>query len=391
MKPFLKIFILMVLILSRCGQDGNSSSLTPDIAEIDRDRILTRADQYLEQEPRTVTASVCERSQGGMHDFYSEGDYWWPDPDNPDGPYIRRDGMTNPDNFTDHRQAMRRMSIQVAALTAAFKITGETRYADHAIEHIRAWFIDDRTRMNPHMKYAQAIKGRVPGRGVGLIDGIHLVEPARAISYLAESEQLSPAMVNAVKAWFSDFITFMTEHEYGIDERERENNHGTCWVMQAAEFARLTGNHELQDYCRERYKYVLLPNQMSKDGSFHMELSRTKPYGYSLFNLDAMAMVCHILSTPDNNLWTYQMSDGRGMQKAMEFMVPYIADKSTWPYKPDVMYWDEWPLRHPSLLFAGIALNRPEYIELWKTLPEEPKTEEGLRNFPIRQPVLWLK
>lgn len=391
MKPFLKLLMMFVLLLSRCGQNDNSSSIMPDITEIDRERILTQADQYLDQEPRTVTASVCERSQGGVHDFYSEGDYWWPDPDNPNGPYIRRDGMTNPDNFTDHRQAMRRMSIHVAALTAAFKITGEARYADHAIEHIRAWFIDDSTRMNPNMKYAQAIKGRVPGRGVGLIDGIHLVEPARAISYLAKSEQLSPAEFDAVKAWFSDFITFMTDHEYGIDERKRENNHGTCWVMQAAEFACLTGNLELQNYCRKRYNNVLLPNQMSKDGSFHMELSRTKPYGYSLFNLDAMTMVCHILSTPDHNLWTYETPDGCGIQKAMEFMVPYIANKSSWPYKPDVMYWDEWPVRHPSLLFAGSALNRPDYIELWKTLPPEPKTEEGLRNFPIRQPVLWLE
>ncbi len=391
MRPFLKIFMMIIILLSQCGQNDNSTSKIPDVAEIDRERIMTQTDQYLDQEPRTVTASVCERSQGGVYDFYSEGDYWWPDPDNPDGPYIRRDGMTNPDNFTDHRQDMRRMSIHVAALTAAFKITGEKRYADHAVKQIRAWFIDDSTSMNPHMKYAQAIKGRVPGRGVGLIDGIHLVEPARAISHLAETGNLSPAEFQAVKNWFSDFITFITEHEYGIDERERENNHGTCWVMQAAEFARLTGNLELQNYCRDRYKKVLLPNQMAKDGSFHMELSRTKPYGYSLFNLDAMAMVCHILSTPDDNLWTYETPDGRSMQKAMAFMVPYIADKSKWPYEPDVMYWDEWPVRHPCLLFAGMALNRPDYIELWKTLPPEPETEEGMRNFPIRQPVLWLK
>ncbi len=364
--------------------------LSVDVAAIDRERILSAAEKFLSEGPVTVTRFVCERSRGGIHDFYSEGDYWWPDPENPDGPYIRRDGKTNPDNFTAHRKAMRRMSIQVAALTAAFKITGQQKYAGHAVKHLEAWFIDGETKMNPHMKYAQAIKGRVPGRGVGLIDGIHLVEPARAVSFLEQTGRLREDQLDAIKLWFTEFIKFMTQHEYGIDERERKNNHGTCWVMQLAEFARLVGDEDALAYCRDRYKTVLLPNQMSADGGFHMELARTKPYGYSLFNIDAMAMVVHILSTPQDNLWHFTLDDGRGIKKGMAFIVPYIADKSSWPYKPDVMYWDEWPLRHPSLLFSGMAFGRQEYITLWQSLPADPTTEEGRRNFPVRQPLLWL-
>ena len=245
--------------------------------------------------------------------------------------------------------------------------------------------------MTPHLKYAQAIKGRVPGRGVGLIDGIHFVEPARAISYLGKKQQLDKNELQSIKTWFDEFIKFMTEHEYGIDERDRKNNHGTCWVMQLAEFSRLVGNEKMLDYCRDRYKTVLLPNQMSVDGSFHLELARTKPYGYSLFNIDAMTMVVLILSTPQDNLWIFTLPDGRGIKKGLFYIVPFIADKSAWPYEPDVMYWDEWPLRHPSLLFGGMALCEQKYIDLWATLPSDPATEEGWRNFPIRQPLLWLE
>ena len=43
----------------------------------------------------------------------------------------------------------------------------------------------------------------------------------------------------------------------------------------------------------------------------------------------------------------------------MAFMYPFIADKKKWPHKPDVMYWDEWPIRHASLLFGGLALDKP--------------------------------
>jgi hypothetical protein len=362
-----------------------------DVLKFDKRRVLTAADRYLKKNPITITASRSPRSSGGVHDFFSEGDYWWPDPNNPDGPYIQRDGMTNPDNFVEHRQAMMRLSVQVPALVAAWKITSKRAYADKAVEHLRAWFIDERTRMNPSLNYAQAIKGRFTGRGIGIIDTIHLVEVARAVEVLEESNGISPTDLSGVKRWFADYLQWMTTHQYGIDEREAKNNHGTCWVMQVAAFSRLTGNDPLLDYCRTRFKTVIVPNQIEKDGSFLRELRRTKPYSYSLFNLEAMAAVAQILSTPDDDLWKFETPDGRGLRRAMEFMVPYIRDKKSFPKPPDVMYHDEWPMRQSSLLFAGVAFEGPDYIELWKRLPADPDTEEVIRSFFIRQPVLWVE
>src|SRR6478736_4848192 len=86
------------------------------------------------------------RSAGGEHDLFSEGDYWWPDPKDPSAPYVQRDGMTNPDNFVAHRHAMIAFSRHVGAFVSAWRITGEVKYADAAIKHLRAWSIDDATR-----------------------------------------------------------------------------------------------------------------------------------------------------------------------------------------------------------------------------------------------------
>jgi hypothetical protein len=193
-----------------------------------------------------------------------------------------------------------------------------------------------------------------------------------------------------VREWFSQYLTWMTTHQYGIEEREARNNHGTCWVMQVAEFARLTGARDLTEYCRNRYKTVLLPNQVGDDGSFPEELRRTKPYGYSLFNLDAMATVCQIVSEPADNLWTFELPDGRGIRKAVAFLFPFIANKKAWPHKPDAMYHGEWPMRHPSLLFAGLAFGRQDYLDLWRKLPADSRVEEVTRNFFVRQPLLWV-
>ena len=361
-----------------------------NVAAFDRVRVLKAANQYLQEAPITITASTSPRSAGGLHDFFSEGDYWWPDPKNPDGPYIQRDGMTNPDNFTDHRRYLMRLSMQLPALAAAWKLTRDSRYARHAASHLRAWFIDERTRMNPNLQYAQAIHGRFTGRGIGIIDTIHLVEVARAIEVLAGSKTLSQIETKEVRQWFGDYLEWMTSSKNGLEEREARNNHGTCWVMQVAAFAKLTGNQELLTYCRDRFKKVLVPSQIAADGSFPQELRRTKPYCYSLFNLDAMATLCQILATPENNLWLFSLPDGRGIRKAMAYMYPYIKDKKTWPLAKDVMYDGEWPMRHNSLLFAGLALGNTEYIGLWKTLKADSSVEEVIRNFFVRQPVLWV-
>ncbi len=368
---------------------GDRDSL--DVAAFERARVLEAAGRYLSESPITVTASQCPRSAGGQHDFYSEGDYWWPDPKDPAGPYVQRDGMSNPDNFVEHRRALMRLSVQVPALAGAFKLTGDERYAKQAGRHLRAWFAEEATRMNPSLTYAQAIHGRVTGRGVGIIDTIHLVEVARAIEVLEGSPALSRADREGVRGWFAEYLRWMTTHPHGLEEREMKNNHGTCWVLQVAAFAHLTGNRDLLAFCRERFKTVLLPGQIAPDGSFPQELRRTKPYGYSLFNLEALAAAAEILSTPGDDLWAFSLPDGRGLGRALTYMAPFIRDKKSWPLPPDVMYDGAWPMRQCSLLFGGRALGKPEYVDLWKRLPADSTVEEVIRNFFIRQPVLWVK
>ncbi len=361
-----------------------------DVAAFDRARVLRLANGYLAAAPVTLTASHSPRSGGGLHDFFSEGDYWWPDPKNPGGPYIRQDGFTNPDNFTAHREAMVRFSLIVPALTAAWKLTGQRKYAERAAAHLRAWFIDPATSMNPNLEYAQAIFGVNKGRGIGIIDTIHLVEPARAASLLLNSDVFSLEEHLTLRGWFADYLKWMTTSKNGKDERDAKNNHGSCWVMQVAEFAHLTGNRELMDYCRNSFRTKLVPDQVAPNGSLPLELARTKPYSYALFDMDILSTIAQILTTPTDNLFTFELPDGRGLRKVVAYMEPFIKDKQIWPYPYDVEYFSDLPVRQPSLLFAGLALDQPSWLALWKTLNPDPKVGEIIRNYPIRQPVLWV-
>lgn len=283
------------------------------------------------------------------------------------------------------------MSTHVGTLTSAYVLTADERYAAHALRHLRAWFVEDATRMSPHLRYAQAIHGRVTGRGVGIIDTVHLVEVARSVEILARATSARADDVAAVKRWFAEYLTWLTTHEYGVAERDAKNNHATCWVVQVAAFARLTAHASLLDDCRRRFKDVILPGQMAADGSFPLEIARTKPYGYSLFNLDALATICQLLSTPAEDLWRFELADGRGIRRGLAYLFPFIRDKATWPHARDVMYFEQWPVRSPSLLFGGIAPAEANYLTLWASLPVPGDVEEVIRNVPIRHPLLWVE
>jgi hypothetical protein len=264
--------------------------------------------------------------------------------------------------------------------------------------------------MNPDLLYSQAIKGRSTGRSIGVIDTLHLAEVALAVKALRGSRALTPEADATLTGWFRDYLHWMRTHPYGVDESKAKNNHGTCWTLQAACFARLTGDEAVLAECRRRLKEEHIPGQMAANGSFPQELRRTKPYGYAIFNLDVMAACAVVLSTPDEDLMKWATPDGRSLVKAVAWLAPYIADKEKWlrdvkrynltdagpvptdePVKLDVMYWDDWPVRQPFLLFGALSTGNRDWLELWKKLPADPTDYEVRRNFPIREPVLWME
>jgi hypothetical protein len=386
--PISEILVGALLYLNPVAHQDSTFEQCKSVLQ---DSIMIQSKWAMAQQPVTVTADYCKRSAGGRHDFYSEGDYWWPNPADSNGAYIQRDGFTNPDNFTAHRKAMIQFSKTVGLLASAFILTHNDKYATHALAHYKAWFTDTATRMNPSLLYAQAIKGKATGRGIGIIDMIQMMEVVKSMEVFEKAGKIPAPDLKGMKNWFSDYLSWINTHQYGIDEREAKNNHGTCWVMQVAVFSAFVQDRKMMEYCSERFKTVLLPNQLDKTGSFPLELKRTKPFGYSLFNLDAMTTIAQELSTPQSDLWNMALPDGQSLKTAVLFMVPFVENKNTWAYKPDVMYWSEWPVAHPFLLFASQKFQSQRWLYDWKGLKHFPETEEVVRNMPVRNPLIWLK
>jgi hypothetical protein len=386
----------------------------PDVAAIDRDRILAAAEHWLAQQPATITSYPFPRSLGTLHDYYSEAEQ---DPATeavPDSP--EKTAAAAP--FTAHRDALFDLGLAVPAFTAAYLLTGEPHYAEHAAQWLRAWFVDPATRMTPRLDFAstlnppatqpgadaeQAATVYPGGRPEGILDTLPLVEVALAIPFLASSSALSDADRRAVQAWFAAYLQWLTVPadsgpRLAALARDRKDHHATSWLLQASAYTLLSVPQSDVERAedsglaalRHRFKTVTLRAQIRADGTFPQELVSATPYRDSLFNLDLMAGVCHLLSTRLDSIWNYSLQDGPGMRSAIAFHFPFIADRSTWPYRADADHFKELPARRASLLLAARAYQRPEYAALWKTLPADPPSPAILRTLPIHQPLLWV-
>lgn len=362
------------------------------IIDSERNRILDLADSCLAKQPINIGDCPAPLSVGGVNDYFSQGDYWWPNPDTEDHlPWIRRDGETNPDNFDDHRILLRRMRKIVCALASAYKITSDEKYSEKAIQFLEGWFVSPKTRMNPSLYYSQVSLGHYEngGRSFGIIDTLHLIEIPLAINALEKSKYMGKKLYIELISWFNSYLDFMVNSELGITERNYGNNHGVAWHVQATLYAKFTGQKDILDQCRTQFKEEYLEKQLASDGTFPEEIARTKPYNYSLFIMDLMAILAYELSTPQDDLFKFKTKSGKSYQDALEFIFPVTKDKTLWSYHKDVEHFESYPNRQVYLLLTAIHNKNQELLDVWMNFDPEPSDIEVRRNLAMRQPVLW--
>lgn len=272
---------------------------------------------------------------GDKHDYLSMGPYWWPDPDKRDGlPYIRRDGEVNPETRGDNvdQPAKSKLFTNVESLTWAFYFSGDKKYAEKAVSLLETWFINPETRMNPNLNYAQGIPGICDGRGIGIIDWSRIDMLISPVQILDAYGMLKPEIGSALFSWFDEYLNWLLNSQYGKDEDDYFNNHGTWYDVQAVSIALLLGKNEMAAERLEKVKSKRIETQIEPDGRQPKELARTKALSYSTMNLLGFTYLANLGQITGVELWNYESPEGRSIKKTYEFLFPYAGRIKTWEY-----------------------------------------------------------
>jgi hypothetical protein len=324
------------------------------------------AARELHNGPWSVTAHRPEGSKFDPHDYFSEGPYFWPDPKNPTGPYIRRDGRRNPDRFVHNHDDLGAMATCVLTLGAATYFLDDAGMARHALEILYTWFVDPNTRMNPNLEHGQAIRGVNDGRGTGLIDTVSLIHCVQGILLLKKAGQMNDRMSVALAEWFSLFLIWMTTSPKGKAEGKSGNNHATWWTAQVAAYATLLRNTGALDEAWEHYKTYLVPEEIKPNGSCPREEARTNSLSYSTMNADGFATLCRIAQSWKVDLWSFETPQGISYQRLVRYVEPFVLHPEKWKGEQISKF------NNDSTVFLGLAgagLHDRGLLDAYKSLP----------------------
>ena len=332
--------------------------------------LLAKADAALARKPASVMDKTTIPLSGDRHDYLSIAPYWWPDPANPSGPYVRRDGEVNPrrDTKSYDRSAIGRMSRDAATLSLAYFYSGNRAYAEKAAQIVRTWFLDPATAMNPNAKFAQAVPGRENGRAEGVLDTNAFMSVIDAVGLIGPAGVMTPAETSALESWFGRYVDWMRTSPTGKEEQAAKNNHGIWFDAQITQYALFARRPDIARKTAQDFPKRRIAAQFAPDGSLPAELSRTRSFHYSLYALEPAFDVAEMAGCVGIDLWNYADGKGRGLRKATDFLAGYRGRTADWPHKEmtwpateldDLLTRADWawgPGRYPRVLHADMAL-----------------------------------
>ncbi len=292
------------------------------------DKLIEEANEYSVMNKKQLPPS------GDKHDYMSTGPYWWPDPSKPDGlPYIKKDGQRNPTYYDiSDSQEIDKLEDATLSLALAYYFTKQVKYANFASKLLKTWFLNPETRQNPHLNFGQGIPGLNTGRGTGIIETRDLFRVGDAAILIQNTTNWNTKDHEELKKWFSEYLTWMLESPIGKDEADSKNNHGTFYSEQVIAFALFTNRLDIVNSEIEVFKNRM-ENQLKLDGSQPFELERTKSWNYVNMNLYGYFLIAKLAENNNVSLWNQQISEGKSLRNALEWILPYLKNEKVWEYE----------------------------------------------------------
>jgi hypothetical protein len=350
--------------------------------------LLQQADLVLSKRISSVLDKTSVPPSGDKQDFFAIGHYSWPNPDTADGiPYIRRDGMSNPEAYASEKYdkgPFQSMVTDVNVLALAYYYSGDEHYAEKAAAFLRSWFINPTTRMNAHLRHAAAQPGVHDGLNSGIIEGVILIEMLDYVALLNGAAAWSDDDILALKRWFLQFSDWVVNSSFGVREFLTTNNHGSYYLAQVMSFAGYGGNHQRAESAI-RFVKKQMDQQFASDGSMPRETKRSNAFFYSVYGLRAFVVLARIAERYGVDLWNYRIKNQEhpAIAKSFYFLSPYLTGQEEWSgARLDSGFT---PYAIQICRMAGAAYQAPLFDQMVKFLVAQPNATspyDSLVGFP---------
>jgi uncharacterized protein YjdB len=258
--------------------------------------------------------SVTYQGNSG-HNYYTQAPYDWSNnlPSPCGGNYC--DGQINPQADRGDYSAAIALGKAVRDLGLGYAFTGNSNYAEKAIDLINAWTIDSATYMTPEITNNQSnieLYITMPG----MFYGADLIW-----NYSGWNASERSAFV----AWVDDLVNDAMGSSF-------DNNFENWRLVLISSGAVLTGDSTTLNYAFNRWK-ALVPIQINAAGFMVKEIGRTKSLEYSMYAINAMSQTAEIARHQGTDLYNYETGTGRGLELALDNHAPYLLNISSWPYQ----------------------------------------------------------
>jgi hypothetical protein len=338
-----RTFVLDSSLLAHAKQqiDNNASNILQSSLK----QLLAQANLFLTKKAISVVEKIQIPPSGNKHDYYSLSPYYWPDPTKPNGlPYILHDGIVNPQVYSiPDKRNLEDMIHRIKILALAYYFTDNPNYASKAVELLRAWFLSNNTKMNSNLQYAGVVPGRSnnSGSSTGIMDLHDIPNIIDSIGLIQYSYSWSKQDQLGMDLWFSRYLDWLLNSDFGKKEAQAIGNHGAWYDVQTSSIALFLNKTDIAKNILESSIRKLIPEEIQPDGRQPFELKRTNSWDYSTFNLQGLFELANVGQHVGLDLWnhnrnmTNQAVVGASkplLQSALDYLIPYALKKQAWSY-----------------------------------------------------------
>lgn len=365
----LGVYRLDLLDQARTAFEIEPSSPLGDLAG----QVVAAAEESLQQGPWSVVDKTSVAPSGDIRDYWHPAPYWWPNPDKPDGlPYVKRDGVRVPGTVLNSpasgqydRSRLQNVFDHATRLALAWRLSGRQDFAAHGARLVRTWFVDEATRMNPSLDYAQVRRGWRKDKGfpAGIIEFKDIYILLDAVRLLQQSGAFTHDDSAVFRAWLEGYMVWLETSEQGVGEASSENNHGSFFDLQTAAIHAYLGNiAELNATLMRAHSRVLI--HIDDRGWQAEEMTRPLSQHYVAFNLQGLFSLFRLARNMGHATGAVTTSVRQRLRTGLQWFLRH--DMAQWPYL-QIKPFDAdrlWPLVSAALELGVVEI--ADLPEAWR-------------------------